>query len=189
MGSSLCHIKLLSLEGGAGRSSPPPIPEVRPEAHTPIEGRKGLKLLCSGGTTVSLLASALSFLCTFPDVLSPCASCLGLPVCFQVVQWVAHLSFLHLETFCVTLSPISGPTSGTRRGAFGLHSPFMCPVLAVASGTHLAIQADTLLPPTAPTSSCLNPKLMEHSLLSQVAVSFLNPKSGLRVTVVCVGAV
>lgn len=94
--------------------------------------------------------------------------------------------FLHSETFCVTFSPTSGSTSGTGRGAFGLHSPFMYPALAVASGTHLAIQADTLLPLTAPTLSCLNPKLMDHSLLSQVAVSVLNPKSGLRVTVVCI---
>lgn len=130
MGLLIGPIKPLSLEGGAGGAFACPIPEVRPEAHTPAEGgRQGLRLLCNGDTTQSSpLASALPFLCTFPDVLSLSASCLGLPVCFQVVQWVAHLSSLHLETFCVTFLPTSGPTSGTRRGAFGLHGPFLCPV-------------------------------------------------------------
>lgn len=42
---------------------------------------------------------------------------------------------------------------------------------------------------SVPTLGCLKPKPMDHSLLSQAAVSVLNPKSGLRVTLVCIGAI
>lgn len=71
----------------------------------------------------------------------------------------------------------------------GCTAPFHALFLAVASGTHLAIQADALLPLSVPTLGCLKPKPMDHSLLSQVTVSVLNPKSGLRVTLVCIGAI
>lgn len=70
----------------------------------------------------------------------------------------------------------------------GCTAPFCALFLALASGTHLATQADTLLPLLAPTLSCLNPKPMDHSAVT-VAVSVLNPKSGLRVILVCVGTV
>lgn len=70
----------------------------------------------------------------------------------------------------------------------GCTAPFCALFLALASGTHLATQADTLLPLLAPTLSCLNPKPMDHSAVT-VAVLVLNPKSGLRVILVCVGTV
>lgn len=49
----------------------------------------------------------------------------------------------------------------------GCTAPFHALLLAVASGTHLAVQADALLPLSLPTLGCLKPKPMDHSLLSQ----------------------
>lgn len=109
-------------------------------------------------------------------MLSPLASCLGLPVCFQVVQWVAHLSFLHLETFCDILTNIRS-TQWDTKGCLWAAQPLYVSYSWLSSGTHLAIHTTA--------TNCAHFEPMDHSLLSQVAVSVLNPKSGLRVTLVC----